>query len=183
MKSIKVAHLIYTFGTGLFAGLLYAFVQGVVPMLNALNSTEYAKVEKLLIVSLDAFPTGVIVIATISMLLPLYTLIKLRKHRYTKFWKLTFWGWLLFCFGVSVFTIVFNVPINEYVKTWSLSSPPADWETARQSWHTLNNIRTPINLVSFALFIWAAFSLNDIGTIKKSERWEGNKDSISRPIR
>jgi uncharacterized membrane protein len=176
-------HLIYTFGTGLFAGLLYAFAQGVVPMLNTLNGSEYAKVEQGLIAGLDAFPTGVIVVATISMLLPLYTLIKLRKQRYTKFWKLTFWGWLLFFFGVSVFTIVFNVPINEYVKTWNLSSPPADWETARQSWHTLNNIRTPINLVSFILFIWATFSLNEIGNTKSSEQWEEHEESKSRPIR
>jgi uncharacterized membrane protein len=167
MKSIKVAHLIYTFGTGLFAGLLYAFAQGVVPMLNSLTGPEYAKVERGLIVSLDAFPTGVIVVATISMLLPLYTLIKLRKQRQTAFWKLTLWGWILFCFGVSVFTIVLNVPINEYVKTWDLANPPADWETARQNWQMLNSIRTPINLISFALYIWAAFRLSD--SEKKSE--------------
>jgi uncharacterized membrane protein len=162
MKSIKISHLIYTFGTGLFAGLLYAFAQGVVPMLNSLTGPEYAKVERGLIVALDAFPTGVIVVATISMLLPLYTLIKLRKHRSTPFWKLTFWGWFLFFFGVSLFTIVLNVPINEYVKTWNITNPPTDWEMARQNWHSLNNIRTPINLISFLLFIWAAFRIGDI---------------------
>jgi uncharacterized membrane protein len=162
MKGIKISHLIYTFGTGLFAGLLYAFEQGVIPMLNSLNGTEYAKVEKGLIINLDGFPTGVIVIATISMLLPLYPIIKLRKQRQSNFWKLTFAGWLLFCFGVSVFTIVLNVPVNEYVKTWDIANPPADWEAAREKWNLLNKIRTPLNLISFLLFIWAAYDINEV---------------------
>ncbi len=162
MKSIKISHFIYTFGTGLFAGLLYAFEQGIIPTLKTLTGSEYAKVEKGLVITLDAFPTGVIVVATISMLLPLYTLIKLRKQKQTTFWKLTFWGWLLFCFGVTVFTIVLNVPINEYVKTWDIVNPPLDWETARDKWNMLNKIRTPINLVSFGLLIYAAFCINEV---------------------
>lgn len=159
MIAIRISHLIYTFGVGLFAGLLYAFEQGVIPMLNTLDGSEYAKVEQGLIVNLDAMPTGVIVVATISMLLPLYPIIALRNQRSTSFWWLTFMGWLLFCFGVSVFTIVLNVPINEYVKTWDIANPPVDWDSARQQWNRLNSIRTPINLVSFLLFIWAAYEL------------------------
>jgi uncharacterized membrane protein len=162
MKGIKISHLIYTFGTGLFAGLLYAFEQGVIPMLNSLNATEYAIVQKGLIINLDGFPTGVIVVATISMLLPLYPIIKLWKQRHSSFWKLTFAGWLLFCFGVSVFTIVLNVPVNEYVKTWDIGNPPADWEAARAKWNLLNKIRTPLNLISFLLFIWAAYDINEV---------------------
>ena len=167
MTNIKISHLIYTFGTGLFAGLLYTFEQGVIPMLNTLTGPEYAKVEKGLIINLDAMPTGVIVVATISMLLPLFPIIKLWKQRQTNFWKLTFAGWFLFCFGVSIFTIVLNVPINEYVKTWDVTNPPIDWETARQKWNLLNKIRTPINLLSFGLFIWASFCIDDIKTTNR----------------
>jgi uncharacterized membrane protein len=71
-------------------------------------------------------------------------------------------AWLLFCFGVSVFTIVLNVPINNYVKTWDIANPPADWENARSTWNFLNAIRTPINLVSFLLLIWAGFDLHHL---------------------
>ncbi len=162
LKHIQMAHVIYTFGTGLFAGLLYAFYQGVVPMLSSLNASQYTVVEQSLIVQLDAFPTGVIVVATISMLLPLYTLYQLRHLRNTGFWKYTFAGWLLFFFGVSLFTIALNVPINNYVKTWDPAHPPADWEMARASWTQLNNIRFPINLASFALFLLAAFRFADV---------------------
>ncbi|MDZ4718060.1 MAG: DUF1772 domain-containing protein [Roseiflexaceae bacterium] len=159
MRDIRIAHIVYTFGVGLFAGLLYTFAQGVIPTLNMLNASEYTKVEQGLITSLDGLPISVILVATISMLLPLYPLIKLWKQRGTTFWRLTFVGWLLFCFGVSVFTIVLNVPINNYVQTWDSAQPPADWQNARDSWNMLNSIRTPINYISFLLLLWASFEL------------------------
>lgn len=159
MRSIRIVHLLFTFGIGLFAGLLYTFEQGVIPTLMTLNALEYTKVEQGLIRSLDAFPTGVIVVATLSMLLPLYPLVRLWGERRTAYWRLTALGWALFFFGVGIFTIVLNVPINNTVLTWDPAAPPADWETARNTWNTLNAIRTPINYLSFLCMIWAAFEL------------------------
>ncbi len=159
MNSIRVVHLIYTFAIGLFAGLLYTFEQGVIPTLMTLNAAEYARVEQGLIRSLDAFPTGVIVVANLAMLLPLYPLARLWKQRSTAYWRLTALGWALFFFGVGIFTIVLNVPINNAVLTWIPSDPPADWESARNAWNSLNAIRTPINYASFLLMIWASFEM------------------------
>lgn len=159
MRSIRLVHLLFTFGIGLFAGLLYTFEQGVIPTLNTLNAPEYAKVEQTLIRSLDAFPTGVIVVASLSMLLPLYPLVRLWGERRTAYWRLTALGWALFFFGVGIFTIALNVPINNTVLTWDPAAPPADWETARSAWNTLNAIRTPINYLSFLCMICAAFEL------------------------
>ncbi len=159
MTSVRIAHLIYTFTIGLFAGLLYTFEQGVIPSLLTLNATEYARIEQSLIRSLDAFPTGVIVVANLAMLLPLYPLIRLWQQRNTAYWRLTALGWALFFFGVGIFTMVLNVPINNTVLTWDPSAPPADWESARTAWNNLNAIRTPINYVSFLLMIWASFEV------------------------
>ncbi|HAJ37510.1 MAG TPA: DUF1772 domain-containing protein [Chloroflexi bacterium] len=159
MRSIRIAHLLFTFGIGLFAGLLYTFEQGVIPTLNTLTAVEYAKVEQGLIRALDAFPTGVIVVATISMLLPLFPLLRLRHLWRTTYWRLTALAWVLFFFGVGVFTIALNVPINNTVLTWDPAAPPADWQTLRDQWNRLNAIRTPINYVSFLLMIWAAFEI------------------------
>ncbi len=164
MRSIKIIHLISTFCVGLFAGLLYAFAQGVLPTLNTLGASAYATVERGLIINLDAFPTGVIAVATIAMLLPLYPLIRLWRHTGSAYWRLTFLGWLLFFFGVSLFTIILNVPINELVKSWDPANPPADWQKARDQWALLNAIRTPINLLSFALLILAGFELHTVET-------------------
>lgn len=157
MRSIRIVHTLFTFGIGLFAGLLYTFEQGVIPVLATLSAAEYTKVEQGLIRALDAFPTGVIVVASLSMLLPLYPLVRRWKERHTAYWRLTALGWTLFFFGVGVFTIVLNVPINNAVLSWDPAAPPADWESARTTWNSLNAIRTPINYLSFLLMIWAAF--------------------------
>ncbi len=166
MRSIRIVHVVVTFCVALFAGLLYTFQQGVIPTLNTLNALEYAKVEQALIRNLDAFPTGVIVVANLAMLLPLYPLIRLRKQRNTAYWRLLGLGWLIFFFGVGVFTIALNVPINNAVLTWDPAAPPADWEAARSAWNNLNAIRTPINYVSLVLLLWAAFELPKVSTDK-----------------
>lgn len=157
MRSIRIVHLAFTFCIGLFAGLLYTFEQGVIPTLATLTAVEYAKVEQGLIRALDAFPTGVIAVANLAMFLPLYPLVRLWKARHLRYWQLTALGWALFFFGVGVFTIVLNVPINNAVLAWDPAAPPADWENARNAWNSLNAIRTPINYLSFLLMIWAAF--------------------------
>ncbi|MGB9632244.1 MAG: anthrone oxygenase family protein [Chloroflexaceae bacterium] len=131
----------------------------MIPTLATLSATEYTKVEQGLIRALDAFPTGVIVVATLAMVLPLYPLVRLRNERHTLYWRLTALGWAFFFFGVGVFTIVLNVPINNAVLTWDPAAPPADWENARNAWNNLNAIRTPVNYLSFLLMIWAAFEV------------------------
>ncbi|WP_298814990.1 DUF1772 domain-containing protein [Chloroflexus sp.] len=162
MLSIRIIHLIFTFAIGLFAGLLYTFEQGVIPTLMTLNAGEYTRIEQGLIRALDAFPTGVIVVANLAMWLPLYPLVRLWRERHTLYWRLTALGWILFFFGVGVFTIVLNVPINNAVLGWDPTAPPADWTQARDTWNQLNALRTPINYVSFGLLIWAAFRIGDI---------------------
>nr|WP_298490646.1 DUF1772 domain-containing protein [uncultured Chloroflexus sp.] len=54
---------------------------------------------------------------------------------------------------VGVFTIVLNVPINNAVLASDRAALPADRETTRTPWNTLNAIRTPINYLSFLLMI------------------------------
>lgn len=159
MRTIKTVHFVATFTVGLFAGLLYTFAQGVLPTLEQLDARSYATVEQGLVRNLDAFPTGVITVATIAMLAPLYPLIRLRRRRESAYWRLTLLAWLLFFFGVGLFTIVLNVPINNYVLSWDPANPPADWGEARARWGMLNSIRTPINLASFGLLLWAAYEL------------------------
>jgi uncharacterized membrane protein len=158
MRGIKIAHVVYTFGTALFAGLLYAFEQGVIPTLNQLSGPEYVKVEQLLIRALDGRPVSVIVVATASMLLPLYPLIALRRERTTPFWRWTLVGWILFCFGVSVYTIVLNVPINNAVLEMDAAHPPETWVAMRDRWNLLNMIRTPINYLSLIAYLIAGLN-------------------------
>ncbi|WP_299754861.1 anthrone oxygenase family protein [uncultured Chloroflexus sp.] len=54
---------------------------------------------------------------------------------------------------LGFFTIVLNVPINNAVLTSDRAALPADRETTRTPWNTLNAIRIPINYLSFLLMI------------------------------
>ena len=138
------------------------FELAVIPMLNTLSASDYTRIEQLLIKFIDTNFMNAIVIASIAMLLPLYPIIKLRKQRQTKYWQFTLLGWLLFFFGVGLFTILLNAPINEYVKTWSIENPPTDWIEARDRWNLLNHIRTPINYVSLVMLLFAGFYIHDV---------------------
>jgi uncharacterized membrane protein len=162
MITIKIIHVIYTLCVGFFAGLLWTFELAVIPMLNTLSASDYARIEQLLIKYIDTNFMNAITLASIAMLLPLYPLIRHWKQRQTKYWLFTFLGWLLFFFGVGLFTILLNVPINEYVKTWSIENPPSDWMQARDRWNFLNHIRTPINYVSFILLLISGFYIQDV---------------------
>ncbi len=168
MPDVRIEHLLATFGIGLFAGLLYTFEQGVIPVLTSLDATGYATVQQGLIRALDAFPTGVIVVASLSMVLPLYPLVRLWRARRTAYWWLTAAGWLVFLLGVGIFTIALNVPINTAVLAWDPAAPPADWESARSTWNGLNAIRTPLNYVAFLLLIWAAFTLHRAEAVRRA---------------
>lgn len=153
---LRVVHLIATFAVGLFAGLLYTFEQGVLPVLNTLDGPDYVAIEQGLIRNLDAMPFGVIVVANLGMLLPLVCLGLTWRQRASAYWRLTALAWALFFFGVSLFTILLNVPINQAVLAMDAAAPPPEWADLRAQWDSLNAIRTPINYVSFALFLWAA---------------------------
>ncbi len=156
MRHLKIVHVIMVFGTALFAGLLYAFEQGVVPAMQPMDGPSYVALQQRLIRALDHGPTGVIAVATLSMLLPLYPLIRLWKFRRTAYWRWTFIGWVLFCFGVSIFTIALNVPINMAFVAMDAARPAANWSALRDQWNALNCIRTPLNYLSLLAYLIAS---------------------------
>lgn len=57
-----------------------------------------------------------------------------------------------------------NVPINQVMKTWSPSNPPADWQAILHRWDTFNLIRT---LTAIACFISFIISTHLAGLNKK----------------
>lgn len=159
LPALRLAHFTYTFGTGLLAGLAYAFEQGVVPALQQLNGPAYAAVQQGLVQHLTAWPTGVVAVGLLALLLPLYPLVTLWERRQTTFWLLTLLGWLLFGLAVGVFGAVTLLPIHRTMLAWNPAALPPDWPATRAAWNALNTIRTPLLLVSFLLYLWAGFEL------------------------
>jgi uncharacterized membrane protein len=138
--------------TALFTGLLWAFEIGVDPMLEQISGPVYADVFQKLIGTIDRGIPPVLIIAGVA---PIVVLVMLRKQARSRLFLLTLAGWLLFGFGVMVYTIVFNVPINNYILTWDVAAPPDDWANARDRWNMFNTIRTPISILATLCFLLA----------------------------
>ncbi len=54
--------------------------------------------------------------------------------------------------GVTVTTLMFNVPINRTVDTWSKGSAPANFAAVRDRWDRFHALRTFTSFVAFAAF-------------------------------
>jgi uncharacterized membrane protein len=154
-KLLEACLFIAAVGNGLFAGLLLTFWLAVDPMLATLTATEYAKVQQALIKMVDRGVLGAPLFVTLFAVAGIVAAVLLRKHPRSAIFRYSLAGALLFFFCVMVYTIVLNVPINEYVLTWNPAAPPADWANARDRWDTLNDFRLVVNLVSFWCFLQA----------------------------
>lgn len=152
MKTIRYAQFIAVFFTGLFTGLMFTFMLVIQRMLANLTAPEYTRIMQGLIHGADD-PPVVPAIVVISMLAPLYILIRLRKQGDTLLFKLTLIGFFVFVFGVFGITIGINAPINNQIVKWSPEAPPANWMALRDQWNNINWVRTPASGLAFVLFM------------------------------
>lgn len=51
----------------------------------------------------------------------------------------------------TIFTIIFNVPINKAIKHWDADNPPTDWKDIRNRWMFFQAIRSWFLLIGFVL--------------------------------
>jgi uncharacterized membrane protein len=57
--------------------------------------------------------------------------------------------WML----ASVYSLTSLVPINNRIKSWENSAPPADWKTYRHRWDLLHRWRVVLLTIAFAFLI------------------------------
>jgi uncharacterized membrane protein len=57
--------------------------------------------------------------------------------------------WLL----ASVYSLIALVPINNLIKSWEKSTPPADWKTYRHTWDMHHRWRVALLTIAFAFLI------------------------------
>jgi uncharacterized membrane protein len=58
---------------------------------------------------------------------------------------------LVFVVAGVAFTAARMMPINREVDTWSVQSPPSDWQSTRDAWHMNHRIRTALAVTAFVL--------------------------------
>ncbi len=55
----------------------------------------------------------------------------------------------------TIFTIIFNVPINKEIKHWDADNPPTDWKDIRNRWMFFQAIRSWLLLIGFVLLCFS----------------------------
>lgn len=55
-----------------------------------------------------------------------------------------------------VVTLLVEVPIDNRIKTWTVSSVPGDWKAVRDHWEAYHTVRTFCSLASFVLLLLSA---------------------------
>jgi uncharacterized membrane protein len=123
-------------------------------VLQPLGYADYTRIMQALIQGVDNPPLVPLMVVA-GVVASLFVVIKLRHERDSTTWKLMFWGALLFLVGVLGVTVLLNHPINQQIQKWASSAPPADWQTVRERWNSLNYLRTSASAVAFVLFTLA----------------------------
>ncbi len=60
--------------------------------------------------------------------------------------------------AVALITALGNVPINNQIKTWNISSPPGNWSDLAQRWWYFQTLRTLAAIVGLCTLVVTALS-------------------------
>lgn len=150
-----------TIGTGLMAGLFYAWSISVTPGLANVSNVIYLHAFQ----SMNrAIINPIFLIPFMGLLLLLPTLCYLfGPSTKAMFWYLLA-ATLIYYLGVMAVTLLGNIPLNEALEALQLPSLTAEeMATFRQGferkWNNLNTIRTGCSLLSFALMVMACLQV------------------------
>ena len=88
------------------------------------------------------------ILSTIPVLVMLY-----RQRRKTFYPTLA--GFALFI-AALIITLAIEVPIDNQIKQWTVSSLPADWKQIRDRWEAFHSMRTFASVAGLALLVGGA---------------------------
>lgn len=145
---------------GLMTGLFFAYSVSVVLALDTLPGSAYVRViqsinEKILNVVFGMVFGGAIFVPIVGA-----AIVIVRGYWTTFAGQSYLAGVIIYLVGTAWVTIRIHIPMNEYIATWSIESPPDDWSVIRSRWGRWNHVRTIAAFVSFVLYITAVLSFS-----------------------
>lgn len=69
-------------------------------------------------------------------------------------------GFALFIIALAV-TLIVEVPIDNQIEAWTVTSLPADWQQLRDRWELFHMIRTWVSVIGLALLILGALLVGE----------------------
>jgi len=61
---------------------------------------------------------------------------------------------LLLMIITLLITVMIEVPIDNQIKRWTVSTIPSDWELLRARWDKFHTLRTFTSIASLCLLVW-----------------------------
>lgn len=148
---VRFSYLLTALLTGIIAGLFFAFTYDVNIAFEQLTASEYAKNMELINVSIRNVYFGSVWFP--SVVVPVIALaLSWRRYRSPSFLLLLV-GFLIYLVGSFLVTTQINIPLNYYLESWDIASPPSDWMEVRDSWNWWNSVRTWASITAFVCYL------------------------------
>lgn len=143
---------------GIMAGFFFTYSASVVLALDTLSASAYTTVmqsinETVLNVVFGVAFFGAVLVPAVSA-----AVVLLQGDWTAPYGQLLLAGVVIYLIGTFAVTILIHIPMNDYIATWSTTSPPDDWAAVRSRWALWNHGRTTAALVSFVLYLAAIVS-------------------------
>ncbi|HWJ30541.1 MAG TPA: DUF1772 domain-containing protein [Flavisolibacter sp.] len=130
--------------TGVFWGTWFTLTRTI----DAIPPESFILIGKTIIRNV-AIPMSIIMPATILCLVVLlWRSVKFQKV----FFNFSLATLILFVLAL-VITVGIEVPIDNQIKTWTISTIPSNWETLRAKWEFYHTLRTFISIAATGCFI------------------------------
>ena len=149
--SLKILRFLQLLSTGLYTGVLLGDRIGVTPIRPQLPASSFVLYQQQLHLR---FVILMPVLLSVSLLSGVVSLFLLRRDYKSK--NFTFTTIAKLCtLCVVVLTRLVNVPINEALMTWQVSSPPPNVMQLWAPWEQVHTIRAIVSMIGFCSLLLA----------------------------
>lgn len=142
--SSKIGSFIQLSAIALLIGSCFFVAMGLVPVLDGLSATQFVGLMQR---SIGPY-TNLFIRMAVPSLLTTLVYLGINWNQHSTAWWLNLIA--LFCLiGGGLITTQGNFPINDTIRSWSASSPPANWATYKAYWIQLHYVRTGLAFLAF----------------------------------
>jgi len=151
MNRSSVAPVIAVLSSGLMAGLLFGDWLGPSFARSAMSASSFIEFQQIIHINyLLALPA----LSTIAAGVPVLWLVTLRRERGSPEFRIVLCATVAIVIGFTI-TLVFNVPINDQLETWTVAAPPANAREIWSQWEEAHVVRTVFWAAGFVLEVVA----------------------------
>lgn len=156
---------VYTLATWQFISiLLLALVTGVFwgtwlglsRSMAALTPETFLEVGHTMIANLGTIMAILMPAAILAVLPVLYLLYRARSRAF----YLALAGFVLFVIALLI-TLIVEVPIDNQIEGWTVTSLPANWQQLRDRWELFHALRSWVSVLGLALLLASALFVGD----------------------